>query len=996
MRKIISFALIGLLYFNNPTFSQQVFPGGGTGSYNLTLPPDDYGASINTYDVIGGGAAGAAFITKGPGYTGPFQSHQWWTSALWNVNLGNGTNGEVTFRGNNHSERMFPYPMIITAANTGFELSYRPNANIVSDADHVNNGPVLTHMRVGFIGQNSTETSVDGYGDWHAKFRQTFAGDVLTATAASGSPFLFVQRQGNTDFQFYYQGAARLNAIHSSANVQAISLTPDPQNDVRSQAHIGLFFPPGTTLGGFNIPGLAGSIGSNPPFPSTFNADVPDANKFITVAILPDNSQATLDLFAAKAFNFITGTTHTYSYNEATAELTTNFNVTTTNVYGAANTGTMQALYRHQWLYSPQAAVAAPENTGLQYFSPRGSMKLVNSNSFTTIMPNLGILPNLAWANKANKATLNGYINAFAASLGVSNFSADGYNKDQFMELTTNIQIAKQLGNTAAFNTILTHLRNRLQDWLISNDGDYNRYFGYSPLFNHMSHYPNGFGSSGTFVDAHFHIGYFVMAAAILARYDAAFVTNYGAMVNTVIRSMANDTKDMADPGSNGTVRPWFPYLKYFDPYAGHSWADAMANDQESVSEAINFAAGVLLWGEAINDNAIRNLGALLYITEAEAGRQYWFDFDGAVNGAPYATAYNHRHLTMLYNYGGNYATFFGLEPEWIHGITYVPITGASTWLGTNSTAAATEFAQIGQNYAGWDGWGQDINAQHATHNPAAAIAAFNTYNGGWPASKKAFTYHWNHTFDSVGTIDATTRANVTSFQVFVKGDCKHYMIYNPKGRGARTVSFTDGRSFPSVPDDTVIVYKVCGPLPVEFLDFTAKNYNNEFIAINWSTASEKDNDHFEVQRSINGLDWITIGNVPSKGNGTSLQQYQYFDYNPLSGINYYRIKQVDIDDSFSYSKVVGVNFGKDTKLFSYYPNPTQNSLTLNFSTNSNSNFKVFIKDVLGRSYEMGQFNNEESVEHILDVSSLSEGIYIIEIFNTETNEKMIGKFVKN
>src|SRR6478735_11057063 len=88
--------------------AQQVYPGGGTGSYNLTLPPDDYLGSINTFDVIGGGAAGATYVAKGPGYTGPFQSHQWWTSALWHTTLGDGTNGEVGFRGDNHSETMFP------------------------------------------------------------------------------------------------------------------------------------------------------------------------------------------------------------------------------------------------------------------------------------------------------------------------------------------------------------------------------------------------------------------------------------------------------------------------------------------------------------------------------------------------------------------------------------------------------------------------------------------------------------------------------------------------------------------------------------------------------------------------------------------------------------------------------------------------------------------------------------------------------------------------
>ncbi|MFL5730641.1 MAG: glycosyl hydrolase [Cytophagaceae bacterium] len=976
-------------------FAQQVFPGGATGSYNLTLPPDDY-TGVNTFDVIGGGAAGAAFITKGPGYTGPFQSHQWWTSALWNVNLGDGTDGEVTDRGDRHSERMYPYPMILTAVNAGFEIETRPNANGgVSAANQVNNGPVLTHMRVGFIGQNSTSTQVDGYGDWHAVFRQTFAGDVLKATTASGCPYLFLERTGNTDMNFFNQGTSKINAIYTDANVHALSITADPQNSAVTQGIIGLFFPPGTTIGGTTIPGYAGSVGGGPgSFSANFNADIPDASKFVAVAVLPDASQATLDLFAQHAFNFITQTNHTYSYSEANAMLTTHFDITTTNVYGAANTGTLQALYRHQWLYSPEAAGAL--YTGLQYGSPRGNMKLVNSNSFQTQMPNLGILPNLAWANTGNKTTLNTYITNYAATVAAMPTAADGYNKDEFMELTTNLQIAKQIGNIAAFNTILNELRSRLQDWLVSNDANYNRYFGYSPLFNHMSHYPNGFGSSGTMVDAHFHIGYIVMAAAILARYDAAFITNYGPMVETVIRSIDNETKDMVDPGANGTVKPWFPYLKYFDPYAGHSWADAKATNQESVSEAINFAAGVLLWGEAtaaVSGNyTMRDLGALLYVTETEAARQYWFDVNGAVNGSPYATAYTHRHLTMLYNWGGNYATFFGTNPEYIHGITYLPATGASTWLGTDVAGAANDYSQISGNYGTWGGWGETINAQQAVHNPAGAIAAFNANSGGWAANKYAFNYQWDHTFDSVGTIDATVRADITAYQVFTKGLCKHYMIYMPKGKGPKTVTFTDGRSF-NVPNDTVIVYKVCPTLPVSLISLSAQNISNQYNHIYWSTATEENNTGFEVLRSPDGSSWESIGFVSAQGNGNSIQNYELNDQSPLAGRNYYQLRQMDRDGNYSMSPVVQVRFGDIlSNDFKIYPNPAADIIYIE-TGNHPEEYLFTLTDMLGKTCNAGFRQNTSG--WTAELSSLPAGTYILQIEKKSGDKKMV-KLVKN
>ncbi|MBC7488266.1 MAG: T9SS type A sorting domain-containing protein, partial [Cytophagaceae bacterium] len=735
------------------------------------------------------------------------------------------------------------------------------------------------------------------------------------------------------------------------------------------------------------------SIGSMTPG-ANFNADLPDAAKFVTVAVLPDASQATLTLFAQKAFNFVTQTTHTYSFNEATATLTTNFASTTTNVYGAANTGTLQALYRHQWLYSPQ--VTGATSTTSIYPSPRGDMKLINSSTFQTMMPHLGVLPNLGWANTGTKATINAYLNAFAASIGNMPTAADGYNKDQFTELTTNLQIAKQVGNTAAFNTILTQLRSRLQDWLVANDADYNRYFAYSPTFNHMSHYPNGFGSSGTFVDAHFHVGYFVNAAAILARYDPAFVINYGPMVETVIRSIANETKDMTDPGSNGTVSPWFPYLKYFDPYAGHSWADAKATDQESVSEAIHFATGVLLWGEASSvvtgSNIMRDLGALLYITESEAARQYWFDVDNAVNGAPYANAYNHQHLTMLYNWGGNYATFFGTEPEFIHGITYLPATGASTWLGMNAAAAAVEYAQIGQNYAGWDGWGQEINALQATFSATNAITAFNANNGLWSPDKKAFTYHWDHTFDSVGVIDPTVNADITGYQVFKKGICKHYMIYMPPGKGPKIVTFTDGQAF-NVPDDTVITYYVCPTLPLTLLSFSAKLNHQKTVNLDWTTASEININRFELETSSDGVQWTKINEQLSTAISNGGASYHCTDDHPTSGINYYRLHIIENDNVFSYSKIQVVNIGMQSGQLNIYPNPTEHIMHIEWMSIDQDVAYLQLLDVLGRVL-IAHHSAELSVGInllTLDSSSLTAGTYILHV--TTKSGALVGDY---
>src|SRR5262249_56965996 len=88
-------------------------------------------------------------------------------------------------------------------------------------------------------------------------------------------------------------------------------------------------------------------------------------------------------------------------------------------------------------------------------------------------------------------------------------------------------------------------------------------------------------------------------------------------------------------PANWDRADPRFPRLRTFDPYEGHSWAAGHAafgagNNQESSSEAMNFAAGLVLWGAATGDTTIRDLGIFLYATEASAIAQYWLDVDGA------------------------------------------------------------------------------------------------------------------------------------------------------------------------------------------------------------------------------------------------------------------------------------------------------------------------------------------------------------------------------
>lgn len=96
--------------------------------------------------------------------------------------------------------------------------------------------------------------------------------------------------------------------------------------------------------------------------------------------------------------------------------------------------------------------------------------------------------------------------------------------------------------------------------------------------------------------------------------------------------------------------------------------------------------------------------------------------------------------------------------------------------------------------------------------------------------------------------------------------------------------------------------------LPVNWLSFTG-NEQGKAVVLNWATAAESNNDHYEIERSANGLQYTGIGQVAAAVNPSIRNDYQYTDLNPLSGLAYYRLKQMDKDGRVRYSTVIAVNY---------------------------------------------------------------------------------------
>jgi hypothetical protein len=195
--------------------------------------------------------------------------------------------------------------------------------------------------------------------------------------------------------------------------------------------------------------------------------------------------------------------------------------------------------------------------------------------------------------------------------------------------------------------------------------------------------------------------------------------------------------------------------------------------------------------------------------------------------------------------------------------------------------------------------------------------------------------------------------------------------------------------------DDMCLDYVV----PVELTSFTAKAYANE-VQLSWITATETNNQGFEVQRSKDG-EFETIAFVSGNGTTTETHAYAYTDKDVNAGSYSYRLKQVDFDGTFEYSNVVQVEVSVPTvfALEQNYPNPFNPSTTINFSLPVDSKVSLKVFDVLGQEISTLVNGNLVAGSHTVNfnASTLNSGVYMYRIEatgNDGTNFTSVKKMI--
>ncbi|MFF0745428.1 glycosyl hydrolase [Streptomyces sp. NPDC004111] len=720
-----------------PAFAATV--PAGAGSYSDARPAGTSGPTTNTGRAVTPKLTAAAKDR-------PVPTNDWWSSLAYQ-----------RYDDNPYSTPMYGHPLTYQAKASGLEVGYPTQPAIVGDGRQYE----FAHkadLTVGLSGLNSPDAKADDWSDWTVTPYWADGTRTFRATIGHGMPFVYAKGSGG-DARVVTASAPTVFA--DDGNVLGITVAGH---------HYALFAPTGSD---WNVSG------------STITAGL-GAKDYFSLAVLP--STDALATYRKYAFSFVTGSKVGWQSSGGSVKATYTL---TTEAKEGSERGTLQALYRHQWLHTGDPL------TPYTYVSPRGTMKVRESASFTTSQRNSGVLPALPASDSVDRARLTGYLNEVANAADPFSGASDTYWTGKALgRLAQLAPVADQIGQTAVRDKLVGLLKGRLQEWFTAGGASE---FSYDRDWKTLTGYPASYGSDTELNDHHFHYGYYVYAAAIVAQYDPAWAADsaWGAMVKQLVR-------DTANPSRTDTA---YPFLRGFDVYAGHSWASghqgfAAGNNQESSSESVNLSAALVLWGSATGDNSLRDLGSYLLTTESEAITQYWFDASQQV----FPASFGHDTVGMVWGSGGAYSTWWTANPEEIHGINVLPVTGGSLHLAREQAAIKRNIAEMERENGGPAVEWRDLLWEfESLADPASAYAKWNASGGNYTPEQgesKAHTYHWLRTLDAVGAPDMSVSGDLPTSAVFSKNGTRTYTAHN-HGTTARTVTFSDGRTLSVPPRST-------------------------------------------------------------------------------------------------------------------------------------------------------------------------------------------------
>ena len=708
------------------------FVGVDSGSYTTTFPGTDV-AGRNTFP-------SGTPLTTGAAAGRPVPTNDWWSAKIKEPHVSN----------------LFNYPYTYKTVNQGLVTTYIP-WGVIDDQQ-----PII----VGVTGLNASQVPVSDFSDWTVSMEWKNGTHRFEATMGIGMPFTYFEKNA--------ADVAEVTVNLGNATVQNERLLI---TDARNGADFVVYAPLGSSWSQ-----------SGNTYTSTLNGQ-----NYWSMAFLPPTGGTPAALatqYQVYAYVFPSDTRTDWAYDAATGQVTTTFTLTP-EVKEGNDSSLLMGLLPHQWSH---LTVNAPALESYVYPSVRGELKTLAGNQFSVANTFHGILPTLPYLDyyspTFDPAELFNKVNAIKNDQ-LSTWT-DSYNEGQVMNrLIQTARVAELMGDTASLQTIIGTIRERLEDWLTAEAGEVAFLFYYNSDWSAMIGYPAGHGQDGNLNDHHFHWGYFIHAAAFLEQFEPGWVDQWGGMIDRLIRDAASP--DRQDPE--------FPFLRNFSPYAGHCWANGFAsfpqgNDQESTSESMQFNSSLIHWGSVTGNDSIRDLGIYLYTTEQSAVEEYWFDMDER-NFTP-----NHPYSLVSRVWGNSYdnGTFWTSDIAASYGIELYPIHGGSLYLGHDTLYAAkiwnelTQHTGILSNEENPNLWHDVVWKYLAFTDPDRALSLYDSY----PERTLKFgvsdaqTYHWLHSMQVLGRVDASLTADHALATAFRKGGQVTYVAQNYSDSPI-AVTYSDG-----------------------------------------------------------------------------------------------------------------------------------------------------------------------------------------------------------
>jgi endo-1,3(4)-beta-glucanase len=531
------------------------------------------------------------------------------------------------------SPAVYAYPLSYQPTPTGFSIS---NPVLLSSPNAIFGG----HRTDVVVNLHTSQHAVAAYDDLSVLVNQNNASGKTVAQSriTQGSPFVFTK----------INGASSLS-ITSSANWKHVAqgeyiVTVGQQT--------------------YGVYTTANAVMSGASLELTAKKDA-----LLTVFAVP--SVGLVESYFAAAGHPITGTDvhHTESDGKV---------ITTLSLHTESGSSLFAA--------TPQMNIVGRSRAG-SFTTLLGSQPVYTGNDFIDSQP-LPKLPELSLnLNKVSAKQRADLVAKLQTDIGSLEFTAsDSYFGGKELYRAANLLIlAKDLHQDKLARQVQVKLERQLDLWLDPHGGNERStmYFYYDKLYHGVVGSTPSFGSDA-FNDHHFHYGYFVYAAAAVARYDPSFIAKHGAMVNILIADIAS---------SSATTR--FPKLRVFDAYAGHSWASgtgifADGNNQESSSEAVNAWYATYLWSQVTHDKQLASQSRWLYTHEAKAAKSLWLAAPKSVTNG---SAYTHKTVGIVWGGKLDYSTFFNPRAQAVLGIQLLPLSPGQAYLRDTTVQANIEDA---------------------------------------------------------------------------------------------------------------------------------------------------------------------------------------------------------------------------------------------------------------------------------------------------------------